>query len=132
VQRGDYEEYARRFNARDYAGVFAFYADSPSISFFGIEIGSLEELKDFYGFLHAYVDERVTVERFAASDELLAIEATVRIEAHRDLPTALLEARGLGQFHAMRTGDVFEMRQMIHYHVAGGKFTAVRCALLPP
>jgi ketosteroid isomerase-like protein len=130
MQRSDYEEYLRRFNARDYAGVYAFYAPDPDLSFFGVTIRSLEDLEQFYGFLHAHVDERVTINRFASSDELMALEGTVRVEAYRDLTADVLEERGLDQFSPMKAGDVIEMEQMIHYHVRDGKFTAVRCAII--
>ncbi|MDB5719362.1 MAG: nuclear transport factor 2 family protein [Sphingomonas bacterium] len=128
--REHYEEYLRRFNARDYAGVFAFYADDPELSFFGVTIRSLEDMQRFYGFLHAHVDEQITLRRFAASEELMALEATVRIEALKDLTAEALADQGYSQFHPMQAGDVIEMEQMIHYHLKDGKFTTVRCALV--
>jgi ketosteroid isomerase-like protein len=130
MERGDYEEYLRRFNARDYDGLFDFYADDPELSFFGITLRTREELKAFYGFLHDHVRENVILERFAASDDLVALEATVRIEGYKDLAREALDARGYGGLNPIRAGDVMEMRQMIHYHLRGGKFASVNCALI--
>ncbi len=130
ITRADYEEYLRRFNARDYDGVFDFYIDRPQIAFFGITIGSREDLKRFYGFLHAHASETVTVERFASSDDLVALEAIVRIEGLRDLTAERLAAEGYDQLNPIARGQVIEMRQMIHYDVVDGKFAAVRCAIV--
>ena len=129
MTRDDYERYVAAFNARDYDTVFDFYAEKPRMAFFGVEITTRDQLKDFYGFLHQYVKETVTVERFAGSDELAAVEGIVRIEGIADLTQEVLEARGMGQFFPIMTGEVQEMRQYIHYHLKDGKIENVGCAL---
>ena len=131
MTRDDYERYAAAFNARDYDAVFDFYAENPRMAFFGIEITSREELKQFYGFLHEYVKETVTVERFAGSEELAAVEGIVRIEAIKDLTAEILAENGMDQFFPISAGDVQEMRQYIHYHLKNGKIENVGCALIP-
>lgn len=131
MTREDYDRYVAAFNARDYDAVFDFYAESPRMEFFGIEITSREQLKDFYGFMHRFVKETVTVERFAGSDELAAVEAIVRIEATDDLTREILDSRGMQQFFPIAKGEVQEMRQYIHYHLEDGKIASVGCALVP-
>jgi len=131
MTRHDYDRYVAAFNARDYDAVFDFYAENPRMAFFGIEITSRDQLKDFYGFMHRYVKETVTVERFAGSEELAAVEAIVRIEATDDLTREVLDARGMGQFFPIAKGEVQEMRQYIHYHLKDGKIASVGCALVP-
>ena len=130
MTREDYERYAAAFNARDYDAVFDFYAERPKMAFFGVEITTRDQLKDFYGFLHRYVKETVTVERFAGSDELAAVEGIVRVEGIEDLTPEILEARALGQFFPIARGEVQEMRQYIHYHLKDGKIESVGCALV--
>jgi hypothetical protein len=130
VTREDYDRYVAAFNARDYDTVFDFYAERPRMAFFGIEITSRDELKAFYGFLHRYVKETVTVERFAASEELAAVEGVVRIEAIADLTPEILAENGMEQFFPIRAGQVQEMRQYIHYHLKDGKIEGVGCALV--
>lgn len=130
MNREDYERYVEAFNARDYDTVFDFYAENPRMAFFGIEITSRDELKAFYGFLHQFVKETVTIERFAGSDELAAVEGLVRVEGIADLTPEILEARGMGQFFPISKGDVQEMRQYIHYHLKDGKIESVGCALV--
>ena len=67
MTREDYERYAAAFNARDYDAVFDFYAENPRMAFFGVEITTREQLRAFYTFLHTYVRETITIERFASS-----------------------------------------------------------------
>ena len=129
MTREDYDRYVAAFNARDYDAVFDFYAENPRMAFFGIEITTRDQLKDFYGFMHRYVKETVTVERFAGSDELAAVEAIVRIEATDDLTREILDARGMQQFFPILKGEVQEIRQYIHYHLRDGKIESVGCAL---
>jgi len=131
VNREDYDRYAEAFNARDYDAVFDFYADNPRMAFFGVEIRTREQLRDFYTFLHTYVRETITVEKFASSDELVALEGIIRVEGIKDLTREELDARGLDQFFPIKTGDVQEMRQYIHYHMQDGKIASVGCAIVP-
>lgn len=129
MTREDYDRYVAAFNARDYDAVFDFYAERPRLAFFGIEITSRDELKRFYGFLHRFVKETVTVERFAGSDELAAVEAIVRIEGIADLTAEILADNGMAQLFPIKTGEVQEMRQYIHYRLKDGKIESVGCAL---
>jgi len=132
MTREDYDRYAAAFNARDYDAVFDFYADNPRISFFGIEITSREQLRAFYTFLHCYVRETITVERFASSQELAAVEGVIRIEGIDDLTREVLDDQGMNQFFPIAKGQVQEMRQYIHYHLMDGKIESVGCALVGP
>ncbi len=130
MTREDYDYYAEAFNARDYDAVFDFYVDDPDICFFGVEIRTREQLRDFYTFLHTYVRETVTVEKFASSEELVALEGIIRVEGIKDLNREELDARGLDQFFPIKAGDVQEIRQYIHYHMRDGKIASVGCAIV--
>ena len=130
MTREDYERYAAAFNERDYDAVFDFYADNPRLAFFGIEITTREELRAFYTFLHRFVRETITIERFASSDELAAVEGVVRIEGIEDLSREALDANGMQAFFPIAKGEVQELRQYIHYHLKDGKIAEVGCALV--
>lgn len=127
----DYERYAEAFNTRDYDAVFDFYTDAPRMAFFGIEIRTRDQLREFYGFLHSFVRETITIEKFANSDDLVAVEGIIRIEAFRDLTREILDANGMEQLFPIANGDVQEMRQYIHYHMDDGKIASVGCAIVP-
>ncbi|NWK94502.1 hypothetical protein DM806_02170 [Sphingobium lactosutens] len=130
MNRADYERYAQAFNDRDYDAVFDHYAPGASIRFFGVDLSDRDAFKRFYGFLHDHVIETLTIERFASGEDLVALEGIIRIEATRDLDAATLEAQGLDQFMPIAKGEVQQMRQYIHYHLADGKFTSVGCAIV--
>lgn len=128
IDRARYEQYLAAFNARNYDGVAAFYVDPPLMEFFGIVIRSRQELKEFYGWLHSYVKESVTLLNFAASETCTACDAIVRIEAIRDLSRQELDARGATGFFPIKAGDVQEIRQFIFYTTRGGRIEKVEVA----
>jgi ketosteroid isomerase-like protein len=132
MNREAYETYLAAFNAKDYDGVADFYAEPMMMDFFGVSLRSRDDLKRFYGFLHSYVKESVTVLNFASSDTLTAVDGLVRIEAIRDLSPDVLDANGASAFHPMIAGEVIELRQFIFYTIRGGKIAQTECAMLPP
>tara|TARA_R110002020_G_scaffold135536_1_gene302675 strand:+ start:633 stop:1025 length:393 start_codon:yes stop_codon:yes gene_type:complete len=129
MERAEYEHYVQAFNDRDYDKVLDFYAPGARIGFFGIDLSDRDAFKRFYSFLHSYVKESVVIERFASSDELVALEGIIRVEGLRDLTADVLKAQGLEQFMPIAKGEVQNMRQYIHYHLADGKFTSVGCTM---
>lgn len=132
MNRADYDRYLAAFNAKDYDAVCDFYAQPMDMRFFGVALRSREDMKRFYGFLHAHVHESVRVLNFASSETLTAVDAIVRIEAYRDLDQATLEANGAGGLFPIKAGEVQEMRQFIFYTIRNGLITDVECALGPP
>jgi hypothetical protein len=132
MNRADYDRYLAAFNAKDYDAVCDFYARPMDMRFFGVTLRSREDMKRFYGFLHAHVHESVRVLNFASSETLTAVDAIVRIEAYRDLDQATLEANGAGGLFPIKAGEVQEMRQFIFYTIRNGLITDVECALGPP
>lgn len=77
----DYDAYLAAFNARDYDAVLAFYGPDPDIRFAGYSLRGRDAVRNFYAFFHKYVRESLTYDRLIASDDMLAIEAVVRLEA---------------------------------------------------
>jgi hypothetical protein len=129
MNREQYDAYVRAFNAKDYDAVCDFYVQPPMMSFFGVSIMSCAELKAFYNFLHSYVNESVTVTRFAASDELTAVDAIIRIAAFRDLDADTLAANSCAGFFPIKKGEVQEIRQFLFYSMKRGKIERVECAI---
>lgn len=125
-----YQRYLATFHARDYDALADFYVDPPRLSFFGVEIRSRQALKEFYGFLHTYVDETVSVLDLAASDTLTAVHAVVRVQAIRDLTAEDLAAHGASGLMPMAKGDVLRMRQFVHYTIEDNRISSVECAML--
>lgn len=130
MDRRAYEIYLARFNARDYRGVLEFYAPSFEVKFAGITLRTPDELLRFYGFLHRYVNETISVDEFIADERLLVLEARVRIEGIQDLSAEALHGAGYGGLVPIRAGQVIEIPQFIHYHVVDGKFVKAVCAVV--
>lgn len=83
-----------------------------------------------HGFFHDYVKESIRVNAQTCSDELLAIEARVRLEAKTDLKPAALAEQGLERIFPLQAGQVAEINQFIHYSMKDGKFVRVVCAVI--
>jgi hypothetical protein len=131
MNRADYDRYLAAFNAKDYDAICDFYAEPMDMDFFGVRLRSRADMKRFYGFLHSYVKESVAVRNFASSDTLTAVDATVRVEAFRDLDAGTLAANGCAQFFPIKTGEMQQMRQFIFYTMRRGRIAKVECAIMP-
>ena len=132
MNRADYDRYVALFNARDYDAVLAYFADRFELSFAGYVFRTPAEVRRFYTFLHAHLDERVTVHAFVSDGNMVALEADVRLEAIRDLTPEALAAEGLDRLVSLRQGEVAVVPQFIHYHLEQGKIVRAACAVLDP
>lgn len=130
MNRMDYERYLACFNARDYDGVLQFWAEEFEASFAGVVLRNGAELRRFYAFLHAYIDERIRVDDFIGDERLVALRALVRIEGKRELTREALVTAGYGGLHPIAAGQVIEIPQLILYRLEAGRFKQVYCALL--
>lgn len=130
MNRSVYDEYLRRFNAKDYAGVLDYYAEEFEIAFAGVHIRGRDELFRFYEFLHRHVKESITVTEFVADDNLVALEGIVRIEGIRELTADALAQAGYPRLHPIQVGQVIEIPQLIHYKLRDGKFIRAVCAVV--
>src|SRR5688572_7497627 len=118
MDRQTYDDYLRKFNARDYDGFLAFWDDDDvEISVVGTSLRSKEQIRQFYAFLHSYLGEEIVLKNYVSSDEMIALEATVRITGLKALTAETLEAQGLKGFLPLEAGQVVEIPQFIHYHL---------------
>lgn len=132
MQRERFDEYIRRFHARDYDGLLEFYGPEPEVIFAGYALRGRAAIKSFYAFLHQYIRESVTVDRYVADAHTVSLEATVRLEGIRDLTPEILAAQGYDRLVSMPAGVIVELPQFIHYHLEHGKFVSARCAIFEP
>jgi hypothetical protein len=129
MNRDAYDDYLRKFNARDYDGVLGFYADRFEIVFLGRALRSREEVKAFYGFLHAHLNETIRIETFVSSDDMIALEVVVRLEGTKAISDEEKAKAGFGWIGVPPPGVVVEIPQFIHYHLKDGKITGAYCAV---
>jgi len=129
MQRSRYDEYLRLFNARHYDGLLAFFADEFEVVFAGYALRSRAEVKQFYSFLHEYVDERIDITRYVSDGLTIAMEADVVLTGKKTLTPEILKARGLERIVGLQQGQTVTIPQFIHYHLHEGKFTRALCAV---
>lgn len=132
MDRSAFDQYLETFNARDYDGVLAYYAEPFEVSFAGYVFTTRDELRKFYAFFHQYVDERILVDRFVSDDTMIAMEARVRLEATADLTQEALNAQGLDRIVALQKGQVVTIPQFIHYTLKDGKIVKAECVVSGP
>lgn len=132
MDRAAYERYLALFNARDYDGVLAHFADAFELVFAGYRFRTKDEVRRFYAFLHRHVDEKITVHAFVSDGQFAAIEADVRLEGLAELTPEMLAAEGLERIHPLAKGQVVTIPQFIHYHLQDGKIVRALCAVFEP
>ena len=129
IDRAAFDEYVRRFNSRDYEGVLEYWAKRFTVSFAGYTFHNREEFIDkFYkGFFHQHVNESLHIDQFISNENLLVIEARVRIQTRKALTHKAAVAAGFGNMRTPPLGKTLEIPEFIHYHVVDGKFISVVC-----
>ena len=130
MDRKAYDRYLALFNARDYDGVLAHYADEFVLEFAGYRFTTKAQVREFYAFLHQYVNEQIRVTAYVSDAHMVALEGTVRLEGLKDLTPERLAAQNYARLAPLRAGQVVEIPQYIHYHLHNGLIIRAGCALL--
>ena len=127
MQRKDFNEYLSRFNSRDYDGLLEYWADEFDADFLGsIKLKNHQELKEFYAFLHEFIDEEIIVHKFVSDEHMVAIEVTAKFIGIKDLSKQTCIERGFANAYPITKGQKVLSPQFIHYDIKDGKFTGVR------
>lgn len=129
MDRAAFDEYLRKFHARDYEAVLAYYADNLEVSFAGYTFKTKDEVRAFYAFFHSYVTETIQCDSHASSGDFMAIEARVKLECFKELTQDALNAQGLDRIVSLPAGAVITIPQFIHYHFRDGKIVKVDCVV---
>lgn len=90
MDRAAYDRYLDCFNARDYDAVLAHYADEFVLEFGGLRFTRKQQVRDFYAFLHAHLDESISVQAFVSDGTMVALEGLVRVAGRIDLTAEAL------------------------------------------
>lgn len=126
-----YQRYLGYFNSRDYDSVVAHFQPDAEVRFGGVVLKGHAAIREFYAFFHGYVIETITVSRFAGSEQLVALEASVRLEATRDLTADQLTSQGYPGLVPLSAGEIVALDQFIHYHMEDGRFALAACLIEP-
>lgn len=85
--------------------MLSYWAEDFDLLIPGLRLRGPQQLLKFYGFLHSYLDEHITIDEYVSDERLLAIEARVRIEGRRELTAATLTAAGYGALYPLAAGQ---------------------------
>ncbi len=132
MDRAAYDDYLRKFNARDYDGVLAYYGEELEVVFAGYALRTRQEVKDFYQFFHQFLREEIEIRRFVADADTIAMEVDVRLTGIRELTPQMLAEKGFERLMAPPVGVTVTIPQFIHYHLRDGKLVKAYCAVYEP
>lgn len=118
--RAWFEAYLAAFNANDFEGFGAYYAED--VQFFGqaATLSGKQAVLDFYRGVKARIDERVDLLSFIGDDRMIAAEictTLVPLEDWPDFPTG-----------ALTKGETRRSVNFAFYDIANAKFTRFRSA----
>lgn len=118
--RAWFDGYIAAFNARDYAGFGAYYG--PEVEFRGqaATLSGGQAIMDFYGRIHAQVDETVEVLAFVGSPRLVAAELLTTLVSKGDWPDFPNGAIAMGESR--------QSRNFAFYDIEDGLFMRIRTA----
>jgi SnoaL-like protein len=120
MKRETYDDYIRRFNARDVTAFDDYIAPDLHMQNGLLEFEGRQGMKDHYAKIWASFTEELTVERFVSDEDTVAIQMWAHFTALHDDPESL--------FGPVRAGETFDFRGLIMYHVADGKFADITVA----
>jgi len=113
----DYHRYIAAFNARDYAGLEAFFADDFALENAGFRIQGKPAFRSFYAFMHDHVRETVMFRGFYPGTDGFVAHVVIRFEGLKDLSADVLEEKGFPGMTPIPQGAVVDVEFLILYVV---------------
>jgi hypothetical protein len=120
MDRASFDEYIRRFNARDLTAFDDFLAPDMHMINGTLEFTGVPAMRDHYTRIWGTFSEALSVGRYVSDEQHVAIEMEARFTAHRDDPDSL--------FGPVAVGDGFRFRGLILYDLRDGRFSRIRVA----
>lgn len=118
--RAWFEGYLAAFNACDYDGFGAYYADDVAFHGQAARLDGRDAVVRFYREVHGRLDERIDLLGFAGSPSLAAAEIRTTLVAREDWPDF--------PTGALAKGDRRQSNNFAFYDITGGLFTRIRSA----
>ena len=124
-----YKHYIACFNARDYDGLHAFFADDVALHVNGYEIKGKSGIRRFYDFFHDHVRETVLLNRFIEGDSVDFADVVIRFEGLKELTAEQLADKGFSKMTPVPAGASVEINFFITYESRTGKIALIRCGI---
>ena len=120
MKRERFDEYIRRFNARDTTAFDEFLAPDMHMRNGTLEFDGVQGMKDHYARIWPTFTERLRVDRFVSDENGIAIKMYTLFTADRDDPQSL--------FGPVRAGETFEFDGLILYRLDHDRFADILVA----
>lgn len=129
MDKRDFEAYVDAFNRRDYETLHErFFAPDVKLFTLGHVLDGQPAIRDFYGFFHGYIDERLRVVQFVPFDGGFFAEVAMSLTAKKALTRDVCESRGFARLTEIPAGATYDTTLFIHYTLKDGKLHRIRCA----
>jgi len=120
MNRETFDDYIRRFNARDMTAFETYLAPNVKITNGTLDLYGVQGMKDHYSRIWRTFTEELHIERFVSDEDTLAVQMWTHFTAMLDDSESL--------FGPVRAGETFDFRGLIMYRIEDGRFTDIRIA----
>jgi ketosteroid isomerase-like protein len=122
MNRQDFDDYLRRFNARDASAFDAYLAPDVTVQNGGLHFGGVQAMKDHYARIWSSMKETLHLKRFVGDAETLAVELHTEFVAVRD--------DGNSVFGPVQAGERFDYHGIVMYRLRDGRIADIRVSYL--
>ena len=122
MNRSDFDDYVRRFNAEDRSAFEIYLAPDVRVQNGRLHFRGVAAMIDHYAKIWGKFRETLHVERFVGDGETLAVELRTHFEALSDDPESIF-----GSVHA---GESFDYHGIVMYRLEGGRFADIKVSYL--
>lgn len=119
-RRAWFEGYLNAFNAKDYDGFSAYYAENVKFHGQAATLVGRDAIVEFYTGVHKRIDEKVELINLVSREDLIAAEIRTTLIAREDWPDF--------PTGAFKAGDRRGTIGFVFYDIANDKFTRIRSA----
>ena len=129
----DYHRYIEAFNACDYAGLEAFFADDFALENAGFRVEGKQAFREFYAFFHEYCREEVIFKGFYPGTDGFVSNVIIRFTGLKELSQDVLDAKGYSGMTPVPVGVSVDLEFLILYQLNGeGLFQFIKGAVWVP
>ncbi len=122
MNRSDFDDYVRRFNAEDASAFERYLAPDVTVQNGSLHFQGVQAMTDHYAKIWGKFRETLHVQRYVCDGETLAVELKTHFQALADDPDSL--------FGPVRAGECFDYHGLVMYRIEGGRFRDIKVAYL--
>lgn len=117
MDRSRFDDYIRRFNARDASAFDDFLQPDVSVVNGTLRLDGVAAMKAHYAAIWATFFEVIHIERYVADENTVAAQMWTHFSAQREDPAS--------PFGHVRSGDRFDFRGLVMYRLVDGRFGGI-------